>query len=235
MRAARCAACTPRSTRSPPASRRAIDWSEPHAARFRAAMNDDFNTPTRAGGAVRAGRRGQPHAVAATPRAAARRSAATLGVLQQAPRAFLQARRGARRGDDRARASTSARAAKRRKRLRRGRRIRDELLAQGIVLKDSAAAARPGSGPEPARTTCATRAVAAATPDYWDDACKHLARRDRVMKQADPAVRRRPPAEPRRRLHHAGALDRRPADLGEGGAGGLGPLRRADRRRRRAA
>ncbi len=30
------------------------------------------------------------------------------------------------------------------------------------------------------------KAVAEVTPDYWDDACKHLARRDRVMKKLIP-------------------------------------------------
>ena len=100
-RAARCAACTPRSTRSRVGGAgAAIDWSEPRAAAFRAAMNDDFNTPIAvavlfelAGEVNRAspaGRRG----------AAARRLGATLGILQQAPRAFLQA--GARRSTRRA-------------------------------------------------------------------------------------------------------------------------------------
>ena len=32
----------------------------------------------------------------------------------------------------------------------------------------------------------ATRAAAGVTPGYWDDACKHLARRDRVMKKLIP-------------------------------------------------
>jgi DNA-3-methyladenine glycosylase II len=32
----------------------------------------------------------------------------------------------------------------------------------------------------------ATRAVAAAVPDYWDDACRHLGRRDRVMRKLIP-------------------------------------------------
>ena len=31
-----------------------------------------------------------------------------------------------------------------------------------------------------------TRGVALVTPDYWDEACKHLARRDRVMKKLIP-------------------------------------------------
>jgi DNA-3-methyladenine glycosylase II len=32
----------------------------------------------------------------------------------------------------------------------------------------------------------ATRAIAAAVPDYWDDACRHLGRRDRVMRKLIP-------------------------------------------------
>lgn len=32
----------------------------------------------------------------------------------------------------------------------------------------------------------ATAAAAGVTPDYWDDACRHLARRDRVMKKLIP-------------------------------------------------
>ena len=31
-----------------------------------------------------------------------------------------------------------------------------------------------------------TRSAPAAAPDYWDDACKHLARRDRVMRKLIP-------------------------------------------------
>jgi DNA-3-methyladenine glycosylase II len=31
-----------------------------------------------------------------------------------------------------------------------------------------------------------SRAAAAVTPDYWDDACRHLARRDRVLKRLIP-------------------------------------------------
>jgi DNA-3-methyladenine glycosylase II len=32
----------------------------------------------------------------------------------------------------------------------------------------------------------ATRAIAAAVPEYWDDACRHLGRRDRVMRKLIP-------------------------------------------------
>ena len=54
-------------------------------------MNDDFNTPERGGRAVRAGRRGQPHARRRRRPALLKALGATLGLLQQAPRAFLQA------------------------------------------------------------------------------------------------------------------------------------------------
>ena len=53
---ARCAVSTPRSMRSPLDAPAVVDWSDPRAAAFRAAMNDDFNTPDRGGGPVRARR-----------------------------------------------------------------------------------------------------------------------------------------------------------------------------------
>ena len=101
-----------RRRRRPSAAGRAIDWTEPRAAAFRAAMNDDFNTPLAV--AVLFDLAGEVNRtpLAGDARAAARRSAATLGLLQQAPRAFLQA--GSRRSTRRAspRASRRARAAK---------------------------------------------------------------------------------------------------------------------------
>src|SRR5205085_12680944 len=45
---------------------------------------------------------------------------------------------------------------------------------------------RPGSRPEAFVTMPARNATAAVTPDYWDDACRHLGRRDRVMKKLIP-------------------------------------------------
>ena len=65
--ATRCAASTRRCARCRPAGA-GIDWSDPHAARFRDAMNDDFDTPGRLRGAARAARRGQPHALGAAVR-----------------------------------------------------------------------------------------------------------------------------------------------------------------------
>ena len=68
----------------------AIDWSDPRAAAFRDAMNDDFNTP----GALAvlfemASDLNRSGSVATA--SLLRALGATLGVLQQSPQAFLQA------------------------------------------------------------------------------------------------------------------------------------------------
>jgi cysteinyl-tRNA synthetase len=113
-----------------------LDWNEPRAAAFRAAMNDDFNTPIAVAVLFELAADVNRHAKA--PDAALLKGlAASLGILQQVPRAFLQAgasldeasiaglideRRAAKAGGDYARADA----------------IRRDLAGQGIVLKDSA-------------------------------------------------------------------------------------------------
>jgi len=120
---------------SVPPAEGALDWSAKAPAAFRAAMNDDFNTPAAlavlfelAGEANRT-RNG---AISAQ----IKQLAATLGFLQQAPQAWLQG--GAALDESTIQARIAARAqAKRDKKFADADRIRDELLAQGIVLKDS--------------------------------------------------------------------------------------------------
>jgi cysteinyl-tRNA synthetase len=113
-----------------------IDWNEPRAAAFRDAMNDDFNTPNALSvlfGLAADVNRSSNAADAGLLRALA----GTLGVLQQAPRAFLQSGAGL---DEASIAELiSARdAAKKARDFARSDAIRAELAGQGIVLNDTA-------------------------------------------------------------------------------------------------
>ncbi len=114
----------------------AIDWAEPRAAAFRDAMNDDFNTPIAV--AVLFDLASEVNRHRRVEDAALLKSlAATIGILQQAPRAFLQA--GA--GLDDARIETliaERREAKSRGDYARSDAIRNELAGQGVILKDTA-------------------------------------------------------------------------------------------------
>lgn len=120
-----------------PAQAQPIDWQQPAAAAFRAAMDDDLNTPAalavlfelasevnRSGSAAQAG--------------LLKALGATLGVLQQQPTAYLQ---GGQTGLDEAalQSAIEARAAaKQARNFAEADRIRAQLLEQGVVLKDSA-------------------------------------------------------------------------------------------------
>jgi cysteinyl-tRNA synthetase len=118
------------------ASDAAVDWSHPQAAAFREAMNDDFNTPVAVAVLVElAGEANRTRSAGAA--ALLKGLAGTLGLLQQAPRAYLQAGSGL---DENSIAALIAEraSAKQLRDFARADQIRRDLLAQGIELQDSA-------------------------------------------------------------------------------------------------
>ncbi|HMS27184.1 MAG TPA: cysteine--tRNA ligase [Burkholderiaceae bacterium] len=114
-----------------------IDWLNPFAARFKAAMDDDFGTPEAI--AVLFDLAAQVNVSKSTQLAGLLKAlGACLGLLQNTPSLFLQA--GAKTALDEAtiQANIQARtAAKQAKNFALADEIRQALLAQGIVLKDS--------------------------------------------------------------------------------------------------
>ncbi|MBX3666559.1 MAG: cysteine--tRNA ligase [Burkholderiales bacterium] len=118
-----------------------VDWSNVQAVRFKAAMDDDFNTPEAV--AVLFDLANEVNRSGSAADASLLKSlAALLGLLQRDPVAFLQAGAGAAPGDwtpERIEAAIAARAAaKKSKQFAEADRIRDELKGAGVVLEDGA-------------------------------------------------------------------------------------------------
>ena len=114
-----------------------IDWTLPPAARFKAAMDDDFNTPIAV--SVLFDLAGEINRTRDPATATMlRQLAGVLGVLQQVPRAYLQG--GASSGLDETAIDAqieARRAAKAARNFAEADRIRDALAAQGVILKDT--------------------------------------------------------------------------------------------------
>jgi len=116
----------------------AIDWNTPAAARFRAAMDDDFATPEAI--SVLFDLANELNRTRAPETAALLKSlGGVLGLLQRSPEDFLQGAGGGAQGEAEAiEAQIAARAqAKRDKNYAEADRIRQALQAQGILLEDT--------------------------------------------------------------------------------------------------
>ncbi len=112
-----------------------IDWAHPLAARFQAAMNEDFGTPEAV--AVLFELAGEVNrSQSAQTSGLLKALGGVLGLLQESPQTFLQA--GASLDEAAIQAQIAARAAaKAAKNFAEADRIRQELAALGVVLKDS--------------------------------------------------------------------------------------------------
>jgi cysteinyl-tRNA synthetase len=114
----------------------AIDWADAYASRFKAAMDNDFGTPEAV--AVLFDLAAEVNRTRSAQLAGLLKAlGATLGILQGDPKEFLRA--GTKLDEATILRMIEERAAaKKSKNFAEADRIRDDLLAKGIVLKDSA-------------------------------------------------------------------------------------------------
>ena len=119
----------------PPAAMASIDWREPHAQRFQAAMNEDFGTSEAV--AVLFDLASEVNrSLSAELSGLLKALGGVLGLLQQVPQAFLQTGVSLSEADIQAQIQARTQAKKDRD-FATADRIRQELAAQGVVLKDS--------------------------------------------------------------------------------------------------
>ena len=126
-----------------PQGSRSIDWADPYAARFKAAMDEDFGTPEAV--AVLFDLASEVNRSRSAAQAVLlRQLGGLLGLLQEDPTRFLQGGQGAAGAATDVQAHVEAQiaaraAAKAAKNYAEADRIRQALAAEGIVLKDSPA------------------------------------------------------------------------------------------------
>ncbi len=114
-----------------------LDWNESHAQRFKAAMDDDFNTSE----AVAELQLLANQVFSGDAKAATQLKAlgGILGILQRDPQAFLQSGRGAGPSDRDIQAKIDARlTARKQKNYAEADRIRKDLEDAGVILEDAA-------------------------------------------------------------------------------------------------